>query len=342
MPGKKYRLYNGLYGFIYGSMIIPVLGVEESAISFGLPLLLAGGSLLLPVINPNKYENMTYSSVLLNRHGKFYGLIDGGALSILIFGADDETDGKLALALSVAGSITMGEIGFQLGKRKDWTEGRISGYTHYAAVSVLSGLGLYASFANEFDPRLFGGIVLASQAGGYLLANKLWKKYKYTRGSLLASGSFTLFSTLLGIGLIGQVESSDDQRKILVPTAALIGGSLLSHSLTRNLNLTAKQGWKVNYIAGAGALIGLGTALIISPSEPSLYFLLPSVGGLIGWGAAVKGMSIKPIKSDIKSYDNNFSFSVNPENYFINKNTPFEKLTPNMVSRPVLGLRLTF
>ncbi len=168
LPGKKYRLYNGLFGFIYGSMIIPVFGLEESQLAFGLPLVLAGGSLLLPVINPRKYENMTYSSVMLNRHGKFYGLLDGAALSILIVGAGDETDAKVALALSVAGSITMGEIGFQLGKNKDWTEGRIAGYTHYAAVSVLSGLGLYASFTDSFDSRLFGGIILVSQAGGYI------------------------------------------------------------------------------------------------------------------------------------------------------------------------------
>jgi hypothetical protein len=236
----------------------------------------------------------------------------------------------------------MGEIGFQLGKNKDWTEGRIAGYTHYAAVSVLSGLGLYASFTDSFDSRLFGGIILVSQAGGYLLANSLWKKYNYTRGDLLASGSFTLFSTLLGIGLIGQVESTDDQRKILLPTFALLGGSLLSHTLTKNLKLTAKQGWKVNYIAGAGALIGLGTALIINSSESTLYFILPAAGGLIGWGAMVKGIS----KTNQMSADNktgvNFSFSVHPENYFFNKKTPFEKLTPDMPARSVVGLRYSF
>jgi len=98
----------------------------------------------------------------------------------------------------------------------------------------------------------------------------------------------------------------------------------------------------VNYIAGAGALIGLGTALIISPVEPSLYFLLPAAGGLIGWGAAVKGVSKSSAMSGKKSFDNNFSFSINPENYFINKNTPFEKLTPNKASKPIVGFRFVF
>ncbi len=138
------------------------------------------------------------------------------------------------------------------------------------------------------------------------------------------------------------MESSDDQRKILLPTFALLGGSLLSHTLTKNLKLTAKQGWKVNYIVGAGALIGPGTALIINSSESTLYFILPAAGGLIGWGAMVKGISKTNQASAGNKTDVNFSLSVHPENYFFNKKTPFQKLTPEMPTRSVVGLRLSF
>ncbi len=341
LPGKKYRLYNGLYGFIYGAALIPVLGIEDQSLSFGLPFLMAGGSLLLPVINPDKYENMSYSSVLLNRHGKFFGLIDGAALSFVLFGTEEDASGRAALGLAIAGSIGLGEIGFQLGKKKNWSEGKISSYTHYSVVSLLFASGLYGSFAGDFNGRLYGGIVLGSQAAGYLLANSLYKKYNFTRGDILSSGSFTFFSTLLGIGLIGQIESSDDQRKILLPTAALLGGSILSHSLTRNRNLTASQGWKLNYAAGAGALIGLGTALIINSEEPTLYFLLPAAGGLIGWGAMLKSVSKSGSTSRNRS-DATLSYSIRPENYFYNKQTPFEQLTPENPGKSVVGLTLTF
>ena len=340
LPGKKYRLYNGIYGFAYGAALIPILGIQEYGISYGLPFLMAGGSLLLPVINPAKYENMTYSSVLLNRHGKFFGLIDGISLSLLLFGAEGEASGKAALSLAVVGSMGMGEIGFQLGKNKNWTEGQITSYTHYSIVSLLFATGLYGSFAGDFNPRLYGGIVLTSQVAGYLLAASLYRKYNFTRGDILSSGSFTFFSTLLGIGLIGQIESSDDQRKLLLPTAALMGGSILSHSLTRNRNLTASQGWKINYVAGAGGLIGLGTAFIISPEEITLYFLLPAAGGLIGWGAMLKSSS----KSNRASINRNatLTYKIQPENYFYNQRTPFEQLSPENPGKAVVGLTLTF
>jgi len=341
LPGKKFRLYNGIYGFIYGAAMVPVLGIQDNAWAIGLPVLLAGGSLLLPVINPKKYENMNYSSVLLNRHGKLYGLIDGASLGLLLFGTENESAAKGILMLAVAGSIGMGELGFQLGKKGIWTEGRISGYNHYTMVSLLFSTGLYGSFANDFNSRVYGGIVLASQAAGYLFANKMFKKYNYTRGDILASGGFTFFTTLLGAGLIGQVETSDDQRELLLPTATLLAGSILSHTLTRNKYLTASQGWKVNYTAGAGALLGLGIAFIINSDEPTLYMLLPAAGGLIGWGAMLNSVS-KSISSAKGSGRASLTYSIQPENYFYNKQTPFEYLTPDNPGKPVVGLTLTF
>jgi len=340
LPGKKYRLYNGIYGFIYGAALIPILGLEENALGYSLPLLLAGGSLLLPVINPKKYEDLSFSSVLLSRQGKFYGLIDGAALGLLAFGSDSEESAKGVLSFAIAASIAMGEIGLQLGKKKDWSDGKISGYGHYSTVSLLFGTGLYASFAGDFNARSFGATLLASHAAGYYLSNKLYKKYNYTRGDILASGSFTFFSTILGLGLVEQVVSNDNQKYILLPTLSLLAGSILSHSLTRNKNLTPAEGWKVSYAAGAGSLLGLGAALLISPEEPTLYLLLPATGGLIGWGAMLK--SVSRSKSARGNGNATLSYSFQPENYFLNKQTPFELLSPDDPARAVVSLTFTY
>lgn len=341
LPGKKYRLYNGIYGFVYGSAAIPLLGLEDTGVAYGLPFLMAGGSLLLPVINPKKYENMSFNSVLLNRHGKFYGLVDGAAAGILLFGTNSEAAGKATLAMAIGGSIAMGELGFQLGKRKDWTEGRIQGYTHYAAVSLLFGSGLYASFANDFNGRTFGGVLLASQAAGYLLADKLYKKYQYSRGDVIASGSLTFFSTVLGLGLVSQVANADNQTIILLPTASLLAGSLLSHNFTRGLNLSPGDGWKIGYTSFAGGLVGLGAALLINPDEETLYLLLPAAGGLIGWGAMLS--SVRKGKTRAGKHHRSFmSYNITPHNFIYNRDVPADRIDPDHPAKPVVSVRLHF
>jgi hypothetical protein len=341
--GKKYRLYNGLYGLIYGGMLIPILGIEDSNIAYGLPFLMAGGSLLLPVINPSKYEDMTYTSVMLNRHGKFFGLIDGAALGVTLFGAESENAAKGILAMSIAGSIAMGQIGFQLGKKVDWTQGRIAGYTHYAAVTPLVTAGIYASFVNvdeTFNERVFSGLILVSGAASYLLSNELWKKYNYSRGDMLATSSFSLLSGLLGLGIIGEIQSGDGQKEILIPTITLLAGSIGSHSILRGKNLTARNGWRVNYVAGAGALVGLGTALAIQSDNVSTNILLPAVGGFIGWGAMLN--SVTKRSQENQSSGGSFSYKFSPENYIYNQSKERTYFSPDRPGAPVLSLQFSF
>jgi hypothetical protein len=343
-PGKKYKLYNGLYGYIYGAMAVPILGLEDANASIALPFITAGASLLLPVINPTKYQNMTYNSVLLNRHGKFFGLVDGAALGLLAFGTEGDNAEVPILALSIAGSIGLGELGFQLGKSVDWTEGRIVGYTHYAAVSPLVTMGIYAAFLDvdeDFNSRLVGGLVLLSEASGYLLADALWKKYNYTRGDMLTSSSFTILSALFGLGLVGEIETDDDQKEILIPTLTFLAGSLGSHAILKGRYLTVKNGWRVNYVAGAGAILGLGVSLAINSDNMSTYFLIPSIGGFIGWasmlGTVSKRQQLQGNNSSVR-----FSYDFQPQNYFINKERSNSYFNPETPGASVINLRLRF
>jgi len=342
------KIFNPQYIYLYDhydvlqvDFIARYENLAEDFLEIGRQLHLGDGE--LPVINPSKYENMTYNSVMLNRHGKFFGLIDGALLGVTLFGAESENAGKGVLVLSIAGSIALGEIGFQLGKKVDWTQGRIAGYTHFAAVTPLVTAGIYASFINvddTFNERVFSGLILASGAAGYLLGNKLWKKYNYTRGDMLTTSSFSLLSALLGFGLVGEIETGDGQKEILIPTILFLGGSIGSHSILSGRNLSARNGWRVNYVAGAGALVGLGTALAIQSENVSTYLLLPAVGGFIGWGAMLSSVS-KNSRLD-ESIRNSFSYDLSPENYIYNQSKERTYFSPDRPGAPVVSLRFSF
>ena len=106
------RLVNGIWGAYYGASIVVVAGIEEGGLTAGIPLIMAGAWQLGPVINKQKYENISLATIRAGNAGKFLGAGYGAAAGLALAG-DSDDNAKWILGLSTIGSIALGEMAFQ-------------------------------------------------------------------------------------------------------------------------------------------------------------------------------------------------------------------------------------
>ncbi|MFC2125451.1 hypothetical protein ACFLU5_11635 [Bacteroidota bacterium] len=339
-PGKKYLMYNGLYGFLYGMGLVAIIEPMDATV-LAIPLATTGLGLLWPVLNSKRYESIPYNSVLLARHGKFMGGIHGLAVGLSAFGTESTYSGKGIVALGILGSMAGSEIGYQMGKRKDWTEGRVATYKHYGVLIPLLNFFTLAGSRVD-DPRIYGGATLISGAAGYWIGDKVADHFDNTRGDILALGSFTALSSMLTIAFIDFDRTTD----IFVPISGAIAGTVAGHIILKNKKLTAKEGWRVNYVTGAGVLLGLGIAVITSSESEhhAPFLILPAVGGGLGWYGMLNS-SLNERGNSTTSDTSKWSYlsvDFTPENYYFNKSTwklQSETFNPGL---PVIGLNYNF
>ena len=341
-PGKKYSLYNGFYGFIYGmsaAIIISEEIQEEPAGVYALPFLTSGFSMLWPLMNKPRYANLPYSSVMLARHGKAVGLLHGASLGLAIFGDQPSSSAEI-IAPMVIGSIGLGELGFQLGKKKNWSEGQIATYQYYGVLGPLvTSLGMISAGVEQGRP--FGIAIPVSGIAGYWIGGQIFKKYHFTRGDMLAASSFSMYAASAGLGAIQLKEEIE----MLAPLATLIAGTWINHALLRDKKLSVKQGWNINYASGAGAMIGVGISLLVLSETHNAYFLLSSAGGMIGWLAGLSAQTRNPERNSgimRDSWKSNLSLQFTPENYLLNKRGIVASGRKLYTDLPVFQLSVSF
>ena len=120
--------------------------------------------------------------MVLSGHGKIIGWAHGFALATFIGGGNawNRDNYKLTIGLGAMTSIGLGILGNSLGKDYNWTDGQVALYRHYGWVGPFTGISLSAAFSDE--PRFYGASVVLFGAGGYLLADKIFRWNEYTRG----------------------------------------------------------------------------------------------------------------------------------------------------------------
>ena len=319
-PGRQFLLSNGLFGLGYGLALNGLLDLYDGdgTAATALPLFTAGFSMAFPFIAAKRYEGITFSTVLLTRHAKLMGAVHGTALGFLVVGnpENNRAKGKFILSSALLGSIAGGEIAFQLGKKNNWSEGRIATNKYYGVY------GPWIAFAttvatNANDPRVFGGVVLASGAASYYLGNKIYSRYNFTRGDMLAATSFTLLSTGMGFGFTEVTEPWH----LAIPGGMTVLGTVANHHFLRNTKFSSKEGWTINYITGAATIIGLATTILVKPLGHHAYFIVPSAFGLAAWGitASLLNKQGPQHSSSTKKNWTSFSYHMAPQNYFLNK-----------------------
>lgn len=341
------RITNGIYGAYYGASIAAIGEFNETA-AIGVPLIIAGLWQLGPVLNPKKYEGITRGTIRAGNTGKFLGLGYGLALGLAI-GGDSENTGKIALALSTVGSISLGEAAFQIQKEKQVSEGHIEMMRHYGVLGpAVAILGVAAT--NTDNANLAGASLVAGGITGLIIGNSVAKKYDYTVGDTDIISSLTWIST--GIGFTGAAEVIDDDENLgllLIPAATAIAGTVLGQRSVKGVYLTKKQGSTINLSSGGAALIGLGITALLETESPAVFIGVPSALALIMHQSLFHSYKMKNLESNLKLGRGNkkflqFSMRVTPEGYLANKRMSdriyFTNNFPKL-AEPIVRLKLS-
>ncbi|NJN42006.1 MAG: hypothetical protein HC811_07090 [Flammeovirgaceae bacterium] len=343
------RFFNFIYGAWYGASIVIAADIDNVAAG-AIPLITGGAWMLGPAINPKKFENINETTMRAANGGKFLGLGYGVGLGLVFEGGDNFDGGPTAIMSSI-GSIALGEVGFQMQKRKQLTAGHIELLRHYGVLGPLVGLAGYFAI-NEENGRLAGASILAGGAVGLLLGNNASKKYNYTRGDVDVLSSFSIYTAGLGLtGVVAAIENSNDQNGlILIPAFTAIAGTSIGQRMVRGANLTNKQGSTIVLASGGAAAIGLGIIVLTQSDSPTLYVGIPTVLGLVTNQILFSNYKKKNIELGIQGNNMDkskvrFSFQITPENYMVNKKINFSTYSPERVSQlhqPLFKCKLTF
>lgn len=345
--GRDYAT-NILYGAYYGASLVAIAEINSAA-AVGIPLLTGGLWALGPVIVPKKYENINRSVIRASNTGKFLGLIYGGSLALMI-GGDENYTGQLALGLSTLGSIALGEVGFKLQKKRNFSEGHIELVSHYGTIGPwLAGATMGAAGSENLN--LYGAAFLAGGVGGILVANKVSKKYDYTKGDVNNISALSLATTGIGFAIFAETLQNDASSAVLlIPAAGTVIGTMLGQKAVKGVYLNKRQGSTIALSTGGAALVGLGIAAIFETDSPTLWVGIPSVFALATQQILFNKNKKENLAGNLLSKINKdkpykFSMKVTPENYFVNQRmvVPSGIIGINSnVSNPLVNLTLAF
>jgi len=336
------KLINGVYGAYYGISI--VFGTDASGpAAIGIIPLTAGLWQLGPVINKKKYEGIDASTIRAGNSGRLLGLINGAFLGLALAG-DSDVEGNTALLLSTAGSITLGEIGFQTQKRKHFSEGHIEMMRHYGFVGPgVAGLILATSEVN--DGQAVGAGLLAGGLGGLVIGNQVARKYNYTQGDVESISSLTLITTAMGFAIVAEGIDTQNNGLFLLPAATAIAGSAFGQKAVRGVYLTKSQGNIVSVASGGAALVGLGLMVVAEADSGLLAIGVPSVLALIAHQAmfhSYKKKNLAEVKLGQLNKRVQFSMRVSPESYLTNKQAGEKIVQTGQLASPIVKLKLKF
>lgn len=343
------RAINAMYGIYYGASLAAIFDLTDAAAA-GIPLVTGGLWMLGPAFNSKKYEGITESTMRAANTGKILGLMYGASLGLAIAG-DSEDNGKVVLALSTIGSITLGEIAFQTQKKKNISGGKIEMMRHYGFLGTGVGGALLAS-TNTDNANLIGLGLLGGGISGLLVGKKMANKYDYTRGDVDALSSLGVISTGIGFAFIANALENNSEISnaiFLVPAATAVTGTLIGQRQVRNAHLTKKQGSTINLSSAGGALLGLGVMMITQSESPTAWIGVPSTIALIAHQIVFNRYKKDNIEKSLQGKNTgnrklDFSMKLMPENYFVNKNTPQRFIAdPRLAaSSPLVNMTLKF
>lgn len=338
------RLINGVYGAYYGISI--VVGTEASGpAAVGTIPLTAGLWQLGPVINKKKYQGINANTIRAGNSGRLLGLVNGAFLGLALAG-DSDNSGNTALLFSTAGSIALGEIGFQTQKRKNFSEGHIEMMRHYGFLGPFTA-GMIIASSETNDNHAIGAGLLGGGVVGLVIGHNVAKKYDYSQGDVDAISALSIVSAGFGFALVAEsLNANDNPGVFLLPAATTIIGSMLGQKSVKGIHFTKSQGNMISFATGGAALVGLGLMVVIEAESGLLAIGVPSLFALIAHQAmfrSYKKENLAQLKLG-QSANKRLQLSMNvaPENYFTNKRAGEKIVQTGHLSNPIVKLRLKF
>lgn len=338
------RLINGVYGAYYGISI--VVGTEASGpAAVGIIPITAGLWQLGPVINKKKYQGINANTIRAGNSGRLLGLMNGAFLGLALAG-DSDNSGNTALLFSTAGSIALGEIGFQTQKRKNFSEGHIEMIRHYGFLGPFTA-GMLIASSETSDNHAIGAGLLGGGVVGLLIGHNVAKKYDYSQGDVDAISALSIVSAGFGFALVAEsLNANDNPGVFLLPAATTIIGSMLGQKSVKGIHFTKSQGNMISFATGGAALVGLGLMVVLEAESGLLAIGVPSLFALIAHQAMFSSYKKENLAQLKLGHSANkrlqLSMNVAPENYFTNKRAGEKIVQTGQLASPIVKLRLKF
>lgn len=338
------RLINGVYGAYYGISI--VVGTEASGpAAVGIIPLTAGLWQLGPVINKKKYQGINANTIRAGNSGRVLGLLNGAFLGLTLAG-DSDNSGNTALLFSTAGSIALGEIGFQTQKRKNFSEGHIEMMRHYGFLGPFTA-GMIIASSETSDNHAIGAGLLGGGIVGLVIGHNVAKKYDYSQGDADVISALSIVSAGFGFAFAAEfLEANENLGIFILPAVSAIAGTMLGQKSVKGIHFTKSQGNMISFATGGAALVGLGLMVVLEAESGLLAIGVPSLFALIAHQAmfsSYKKENLAQLKLG-QSANKRLQLSMNvaPENYFTNKRAGEKIVQTGHLSNPIVKLRLKF
>lgn len=338
------RLINGVYGAYYGISI--VVGTEASGpAAVGIIPLTAGLWQLGPVINKKKYQGINANTIRAGNSGRLLGLMNGAFLGLALAG-DSDNSGNTSLLFSTAGSIALGEIGFQTQKRKNFSEGHIEMMRHYGFLGPFTA-GMIIATSETSDNHAIGAGLLSGGVVGLVIGNNVAKKYDYSQGDTDAISALSIVSAGFGFAVVAEsISANDNPGVFLLPAVTAIAGTMLGQKSVKGIHFTKSQGNMISFATGGAALVGIGLMVVLEAESGLLAIGIPSLFALIAHQAmfsSYKKENLAQLKLG-QSANKRIQLSMNvaPENYFTNKRAGEKIVQTGQLASPIVKLRLKF
>jgi len=337
------RITNALYGMYYGISVVAAADIDDAAAA-GIPLITGGLWLLGPAINPRKYDGITQTTIRASNTGKLLGLVYGASLGMGTLGDDH---GDAIFLMSSVASITLGEVGFQLQKKKQLSDGHVEMLRHYGLLGPWIGFATATAASNEITTEIAGWSLLTGGVAGLAIGHRQATKYNYTKGDVDAITSLATIGVGVGFTLVAEAFEDGSPGLILIPAATSIAGTVIAQRSVRGAHLTNKQGSVINLATLGSAMIALGILTIAETESVTAWIGVPSLMALAAHEIAFQKFKRENLltgESLRRKHSAKLSMRFSPENYFINQKQ-FERTvraSANRIGNPVFTLKVTF
>ncbi|HET7458064.1 MAG TPA: hypothetical protein VFJ74_10440 [Gemmatimonadaceae bacterium] len=231
----------------------------------------------------------------LSTHGGLHGALGGGALAYAL-GAGH--DGVAAGAF--VGGIGGAAGGLVAGRRLTVGQARAAGFgADVTALASLGALGLAGAFdSDNVPPRARAAIIAGAGLVGYPLGARYASSstFNVTPGDVSVLAVTTTLGTALGGAFVVDRDHPSDRTVALALTTGGIAGLAVGdHFFVRRFDHSDGDAGLLSLGAGAGALIGLGTSVLLDRSgkRGALALSLGTVGSIGGLAVAERYTSAK-------------------------------------------------
>jgi len=152
-----------------------------------------------------------------------------------------------------------------------------------------AGLGAATAHLADMGERAGCATSLLGSGAGFLAGHLLGSDGRYTRGDAYLFRACGTLGACLPLGLVDLGEPEDDRTYTAFATLGGLAGMAYGHRLAADRDLSVGEGAIVNLGMLGGALVGLGTAyLVTSGGDRSAEYLLGgTAGGAAGFALAL-------------------------------------------------------